>query len=262
MKKFLSAILFSAFAWAAIANPITGFGIIGSSYDAGSPCVVGGNDAFTKVLLHLDGNLTDTNAGGVSRTWTANGSAAPTATPKFGSASLNIPNPNKTGPAPNARDWIETPFSSDLTFGTGSYTVDMWVNFQGCVNPVPPSGSSANGIIGQGNAWNLSMFDCSSGDRQLVWTANGNFTTGPVLPSGSWAHVAIVRNGTSNNIYVNGTGGTPRTLAGGVTVSSSAVTLGKFNNEGSRVFIDEARISVGIARWTSNFTPPTGPYCP
>jgi hypothetical protein len=84
-----------------------------------------GNDAFTKILLHMDGTngsttFTDTNAGGSAHTWTANGNAQiSTAQSKFGGAS---------GLFDGTGDYITTPDHADYTLGSGDFTIDLWFN--------------------------------------------------------------------------------------------------------------------------------------
>ena len=63
--------------------------------------------------------------------------------------------------------------------------------------------------------------------------------------------------------FVNGVQvGTPQALSGALFDSALALSLGA-NAVGAWGFfgnLDEARISKGIARWTSNFAVPTAPY--
>ena len=98
-----------------------GLGLISSN---GVP----GNDAFTKILLHMDGSnggttFTDVNAGGVSNTWSALSDAVTTtAAAKFGPSSLN---------SGAGGFGISTSAKSALDPGTGDFTVDFWYNHNG-----------------------------------------------------------------------------------------------------------------------------------
>jgi len=83
------------------------------------------------------------------------------------------------------------------------------------------------------------------------------------LVAGAWYHVAIVRNGSTWNGYLNGTRGS------GFPVTNSAA-LGSFDgfsvgsNGASAAFlngyIDDLRITRGFSRYTANFTPPVASF--
>ncbi|MBP2227542.1 hypothetical protein J2847_000822 [Azospirillum agricola] len=107
----------------------------------------------------------------------------------------------------------------------------------------------------------------SGGDVTFNYVDTGGTTitiTGGAssITAGNWSHVAAVRNGTTLSIYVDGV------LKGSVTA-----TLGMRQDTTGNLFIgtdatgaapmdgglDEMRIS-SVARWTSNFTPPTLAY--
>src|SRR5260221_13149884 len=84
----------------------------------------GGDDSFTKVLLHFQGvNLStsvfDFNVGGTAHTWTAAGDAKiSTGNVKFGIASAAF---DGTG------DWFTTPDSVHFTLGASNFTNDLQV---------------------------------------------------------------------------------------------------------------------------------------
>jgi hypothetical protein len=93
------------------------------------------------------------------------------------------------------------------------------------------------------------------------------YISGGTVPVYCWNHIAFVKNGSVNSIYLNG-----------VNVGSNTVDLSSLNpnsklyigcsydpNLGGTVryskgYIDELCITKGIARWTSNFSPPSSEY--
>ena len=92
-------------------------------------------------------------------------------------------------------------------------------------------------------------------------------TTNNVLTStGVWYHIAVVRNGINFYIFVNGVSQslTVNTPIGTNDVGNVDSTLYVGGLAPSSFYfnawIDELRISKGIARWTTNFTPPSAPY--
>src|SRR3990167_9675179 len=103
----------------------------------------GGNDAFTKLLLHCDGVDAATSFPDVSasaHTVTANGNAqVDTAQSKFGGASLIV---DGTG------DYLSVPDHADWDFGTGDFTVDFWFRRNGTQGAFSNMVSSFNGASG------------------------------------------------------------------------------------------------------------------
>ena len=224
--------------------------------------LIGGNDSFTKVLLHMDGadtstTFTDVNVGGSSHTWTANGNAQiDTAQFKFGGAS---------GLFDGSGDWISTPDSADFTIGSGDFTVDFW--YRPAANGVrhyltgQMASSGAVSVTSFAIQRTLSnVFSAFIGIGGSPTALTGTTTT----TVGQWYHVALVRTGTTLKLFVNGTQEGGDGAASG-TINDVSATLsvgrsGEFTSDPANGHIDEYRFSVGIARWTGNFTPPNAPY--
>jgi len=81
----------------------------------------------------------------------------------------------------------------------------------------------------------------------------------------NWYHTAFVRNGKNLYFFVNGinTGSTADLT--GVTINNGTASLEMGRRSSSyygyiNAYLDEIRISKDIARWTTNFSPPSGPY--
>jgi hypothetical protein len=220
--------------------------------------VSGGNDSLTKILLHMDGanggtTFTDSNIGGSAHTWTPTTATTSTGTFKFGTASANF---GSTG-------WIDTPDSSDFTLGSGDWTCDFWFNRQGGDGTRRIACGQSNSAVStfsfaiELSAANVLVATVSNGSSTLV-TGTTTFTaTGQ-------NHVALTRNGNILRMFVNGTqeGGNVA-FTGSVVDSANKFAVGRFGEFTTLTwngFIDEFRLSVGIARWTANFTPPTAAY--
>ena len=216
-----------------------------------------GNDAFTKILLHMDGSnggtsFIDSNAGGSAHTWTATSVTTSATQVKFGSASLSDA----------AAGSIRTPDHVDFTLGSGDFTIDTWFWVAG--------GAGANRFFcGQCDA---SASDASIqcginlSNQMFIFIQGGVFqvvgTTTFTTPG--WHHYAVVRTGNILKMFIDGVqegGNVSITVAVHDSASSFAVGgEGNFNGVFWNGFIDEFRLSVGIARWTANFTPPVAPY--
>jgi len=216
-----------------------------------------GNDSYTKLLLHMDdAGLTDSSAS--SHIITLNDNVTRSAVQsKFGGYS---------GYFDGTGDYLSIPDSDDWDMGTEDFTIDFWI--------YPTSFTGYRAIMGAGKlagveGWGLYTYSdgvvrlsITGGASDIITSSNQSLTIN------TWNHVAVVRKGTEStdlNVYIGGTGGNaPAT--GNVTIdgSDTAATIGRYyaDNDNYYVsgYIDELRLSKGIARWTSNFTPPTEAY--
>lgn len=206
---------------------------------------VGGPDGFTKLLLHCDGannSTTFTDSSGSAHAITANASAKiSTSNVEFGTGSMLL----------GANDTVTALDHADWNFGTGDFTIDFWANHSSI------SGSSAIFYINGGfGSWAL-YYDPNM--HSITWDdATNAALTGTSMPTGSYAHLAVVRNSDNLFVFKNGTATIAQSGYAGVSINSAGggIQIGtKFVGN-----LDEIRISKGIARWTTNFTPPTIPY--
>jgi hypothetical protein len=211
-------------------------------------------DAFTKILLHFDGadgGTVFTDSAVIPNTFTASGNAQTHSTsfaaPKFGLSS---------GKFDGTGDMIQCPDSAGIRPGSGDWTLDFLVRFNagGTNQTLFDKGYNANGglLIQTDTALKLRVF---GGPTQVAIESTST-------PTGVWTHKAIVRSGNTFTIYSGGVSAGSGSLVGGLTLTSplsigAKQTDGSFSLNGN---LDEYRWSVGIARWTANFTPPTAPY--
>lgn len=231
-----------------------GLGFVSAS---GTP----GNDAFTKILLHFDGTngsttFTDVNAAGVSNTWSAvSNSTLSTSNAQFGPSSLS------TGASAQG---ILTVAKPALNVGSGDFTVDFWFNLGSGFT------SGTAGLAGYGNStinptqwsWEIMragtvvQFNISDGTNVGTATGGTNVNSG-------WHHIAVTRASGTVRAFVDGAQEFSFAWAASVPGSLGNLRIGAANSTGGvgpNSFIDEFRYSVGIARWTANFTPPTSAY--
>ena len=232
-----------------------GFGYLSNG---GTP----GNDAFTKILLHMDGanggtTFTDVNAGGSAHTWAASGVTIDATGGAFNSGAM-------LGP------YITTPHSSDFDLSGSVFTFDFRINLNGLS---APSGAFlfGDGSAGSGNAGQFSLQLNSSGTiafNLFLSTGTIQSTSTSNFFSLGLTHVAIVReSGATLKMYVGGAQQASRSdlLSGTTTPNSNNFSIGRSGDFASFPMpsagrVDEFRLSVGAARWTANFTPPTSAY--
>jgi hypothetical protein len=203
-----------------------------------------------------DGSTTFTDAAG-RHTVTANGNAQiDTAQSKFGGAS---------GLFDGTGDYLSIPDSADWDFSGNDFTIDGWWKFN-IVTDYPVFASQFEPGISEG--W--IMYRVPGSVMRFQYSTNGTtdiYADFSYTFDTSWHHYAIVRNGANLYFFVDGTqtGSTYNISTHIIYNSNVQMQIGAhYNTDGAagqffNGWIDEFRIS-NIARWTSNFTPPSAAY--
>ncbi len=159
-----------------------------------------------------------------------------------------------------AGDYISSPDTSDFDFGSGDFTIDTWVNF----NSVGFFGVGSKYI--NPNGW-IFTINTSSGDMTMYDSGGSQrYVTASPFNLNTWYHIAVVRAGSQLSFYKGGAlQGTVQAAAAAYNGSGPTLKIGAYDNSISGAFsgwMDELRISKGLARWTSSFTPSTQEYIP
>ena len=208
----------------------------------------------TELLLPFDGvngATTTSDLSNKNHTLTFGGTAQlSTAQSKFGGTSLLLDGNS---------DYVNAGGSnSSFTWGTSDFTIECWIylNSIGAYENIFSHSSPSVGI-----EWGL---DGSSGFKIYMgggsWFVNGTVTSSSGISTGQWVHVALVRNGSNFDTYVNGTkGGTTASSANSISAPSNNPYIGCNRGTGGFIdgYIDDFRITIGRARYTSSFTAPT-----
>ena len=224
-----------------------------------------GDVHFPKVaaLLPFDGTngaTSTTDLSNNTHTVTFGGDAQiSTAQSKFGGSSLSL---DGNG------DYVDLPQSTNqLT--SDDFTIEFWFRINS------GAGSSTYGILGSFNqesgTYKGFYFFTTSARPQVYFQAycgsdgwaevNKDQGTRTALSNNTWYHVAVTRNGSTWRLFLNGTQEDSITLDSSITDAGSTTRLGSggpietsgwFNG-----YIEDLRITKGVARYTSNFTAPT-----
>ena len=167
-------------------------------------------------------------------------------------------------------DYLGVLSSSDFALGSGDFTLEAFV-FQ---NNEAGSGNTSHNII---NKWNntgnlksyfLRITESSGQKLQFFWSTDGNsnnyITSNDSLNVGQWHHVAVVNNGGTLTLFIDGTAQSSTGTAGTLYTSSAQIQIGRTAaDSGSQYFdgfISNVRIVKGTAIYTSSsYTVPTAP---
>lgn len=219
------------------------------------------NFANVGLLLHMDGadaSTTFTDSSASAKTGTALGNAQiDTAVSKFGGASGLF---DGTGDAVSFAD------SADWNFGSGNFTIELFarpsalgVN-QYLVSQIGPFTNSLLGFAIAINDTNKIVGFIGDGTSSLKGFVAGTTS----ISTGSFRHIAYVRNGDVFTIWLDGNSEGSTTSAFTQFNSSSPLHIGRAGDSPNESFysgwIDEVRITKGVARYTAAFTPPTAAF--
>ena len=170
-----------------------------------------------------------------------------TAVVKYGTGSLAF---DGTG------DWLQIDESSIFAFGTGDFTIEMWV--------YNTTNSPTYAVL-----WDTRDSEPDDSSHIVLnlgkpsWWYNGAARIQPATAPAinTWYHLAVTRSGTSTKMFIDGTqvGSTysdsndykANDYARIGSASDNPSGLNYFNG-----YIDDFRITKGLARYTANFTPP------
>ena len=189
-------------------------------------------------------------------------------------------------------DYATVPVSSNLQFGTGDFTVEAFFYFNSFATGKKYAaitlgrGANANSTFPANYVscgWCFYIFNNTDitfirNDASATYTLISRSTT---IGLGAWKHIAITRSGSTLRMFVDGsqlgasatsalsldaisTGGTQDLHIGKILTGNSSepfepgftATYVSYMNG----YIDDLRITKGVARYTANFTPPTAPF--
>ena len=216
----------------------------------------GDNDGDVVLLLDLDSDFTDSSVGATeAHPATEAGTIISAAQSEFGGASGYF----------DGSSYIKYTDSDDWYFGTEDFTIDFWFNTNKDL-----SSTQENLIVDGDNAnhsfkialWTGGRINVTSRNSGIfIWDITGS-TTG--LNDGAWHHVALVQTDSDNTarIYVDGQLDGSETNTNPWFNVADDLYFGYVDGDSRHYtgYLDEVRLSKGVARWTSNFTPSTVPY--
>lgn len=216
-------------------------------------------DSSTSLLIHsntTEGSTVFIDSSSFLHTITAFGNAHhTTAQQMFGTSAAVFD---------GSGDYLTIPIHTSLQFAAEDFTIDFWYR--------TPSSLHEALLIGN-VTWTDQQFALYyvTGGLSFQYSTDGSSWVAPPTvtwtPSVStWYHIAVVRNGADLMVFVDGTqlGTTYDIATSSLFAATSDIYIG-YDMRFSGTYdldghLDEIRVSKGIARWTTAFTPPTSAY--
>lgn len=216
------------------------------------------------LLMHgegTDGSNVFVDSSNQSNTFTAKaGSRISTLNKKFGAGALYF-NGNTTGVYTNSK--------SDFAFGSDDFTVECFVY-------ATANADQNSRIVNFGLHWsNVDSWSINFNDFYSRKISLASYKLGAsrlcesvtLTNINTWYHVAVTRSGGVFRLFVDGVLESANSSYIGIPIETSTTNIccigGAYNlsqDEDFAGYIDEFRITKGVARYTENFTPPAAPF--
>ncbi|PJI07030.1 MULTISPECIES: LamG domain-containing protein [Clostridium] len=216
-----------------------------------------GIDSYTKLMLHMDEGTFKDECG---HTVTNNGVVLESTNKKFGNGSASFNN--------SGSSYLSIPHDAELCMDSSDFTIDFQlyltsssngylINNSGKTGAWPPNYS----VIYENEYGNLRFIIGNSDDPAKNINMTYIYNNGNAL--NQWQHMAIAKKNSNIYIFINGKLLYTTTLSFVPSYRNTPIYIGRDLDSSFplvNTYIDEVRISKGIARWTEDFIPPTKEY--
>jgi len=194
--------------------------------------------------INSDGRFIDNSINNFTIT-SSGGAGLSTSQYKFGGASAYFD---------GVGDYLTIPNNTAFNLSGGSYTIECWIYPYG-------NYTTYNCIIAKraaSTAWQIYL-DLTTGYLRF-WNGTTDFNTNVTPTTNTWNHIAVVYNSPIINLYLNGINRLSSSTVNSDVNATIAIGNVIGNSEYFYGYMDELRITKGVARYTSNFTPSSIPF--
>ncbi len=180
---------------------------------------------------------------------------ATTVQKKYGNSSIYLD---------GSADYLSLAKNPLIQFNTANFTIECWTYLISRVSNFPCIWSNYSSFT----TGSLSLFaghnSANTSRYQLAVNGAGfpSIQSTTSIVYNTWVHLAVVRNNGVITLYINGVADGTFSFSSALNGVGDNFTIGYSADEASTSlygYIDDLRITNGIARYTSNFTPPTSP---
>lgn len=168
-----------------------------------------------------------------------------TAVSKFGGSSMYFD---------GSGDYLTAPTNPNYAFGTGDFTIEAWIyrTDTGVQRVIIDTrgGSNVGALFYITTNNKLNLFDSSS-----VWISSTN-----TIPVNQWVHVVAARSNAVTKLFINGNQEASAADSRIYVNAAGGLLIGRQFGSTTNDFIgylQDVRITKGVARYTTSFTPPT-----
>ena len=229
--------------------------VIGSGTTSGTPTTTPATaTSGTQALLSMTNGAIFDNAM-MNDLETVGNAQISTSVKKFGTGSISLSASGNT---------LRTQYSNpSLSMGTGNFTIEGWVYFSSTpsINGVFQMSGTSGGFATNQTA-NLALTTNDASSWQIYAKNTYTISSSTTIAVGSWIHFALVRNGTTTVLYIDGSALITLT-SDSTDYNTPYIGVGSIYNSSSyplNGYIDDLRITKGYARYTANFTSPTAAF--
>jgi hypothetical protein len=146
-------------------------------------------------------------------------------------------------------DYIQFTDSNSVLDLPGDFTLEFWL--------YRTNASNKHAFVQIGN---LVVYADAADGTLRVWDGSGLALAGGTISTATWQNGAITRAGAVGRLFVDGlVVNTNNSFATAINTSEVYIGAENANSNWHRGFIDDLRLTKGVCRYTSNFTP-TGPH--
>jgi hypothetical protein len=189
-----------------------------------------------------------------------------TTTRQFGSASLQ---------KASGANWLILAGANNtiFTFGTGNFTIEMWIRFATVPNTNNHAlislnqnlnqinggidGLTVQGVTSPTPGYRMFWYDGNPNPVQLYFfgtNTNNNAAGSPLLVTNTWHHIGVCRQGTNLYTFANGRVNLNATnynknIAN--TIGGTLLGTDRYSQHNYPMFFDDVRITRGVARYTN-----------
>ena len=214
------------------------------------------SDLNTVLFINGDGSIADGSVYGRAVTVKGNAQVS-TSIKKHGTGSVAFD---------GSGDKLTVASSADFAFGSGDYTIELWV-MRGTGGQAYARAVHFGRYWSDNDAHGINVSDPDVGGKLAYASyklgAARLLASSTELDQGVWYHVAVTRAGGVFRLFLDGVLQATNSSHVGASIdvsSSNWLTVGSAEpasgGEDFSGYIDDLRVTKGVARYTSNFTPP------